>query len=989
MINRISSFVNIFTKTVRQWTMVCFAVMIFVNITSAQTPGKISGTVTDATTGEVLMGCNIILEGTKMGAATDADGSYYLINVSPGKYNLKASMIGYQAVIQQDVIVNSGKTTKADFVLKMSALIKEAVIIQATRPDVEKEKTSTSTIIRADDVAALAGMRDVSDVIGMAADVSDGHFRGGREGEELYTLQGMGLVNPLNSTTAFMPIMSAVEEVEVVTSGFGAQYGNAQSGVVNITMKEGKADKWRTTGEFRQRMPTLKHFGSNVYDPSNMRALSAFLQDSTWLLGTDPENPTSFFGSYGIKNVLGNDTLVQLAAAKAIWLKQTKRDLNRKYGNEMDYSFEATAGGPLSDKMRMFLAFRSNVSYPTFPTEEPDKQRQIMGNLVYDLGKSATLRLIGGYAFEKKNTFPSYSALGFYNFLFDRIQSINYEQNENYQLGLKLSHALSQSTFYEIKLNTLTTYNRTGSTTAPLNIPDSLINFKKNQILWSYLLIGPIASPEQFTYMNGRSNFENERTQTISLEGSMTSQVNKSHLLNGGLQFNRYKVTVNDRVKTRTDSGGDIMNYTAEPYELGVYVQDKMEFEGMISNVGLRVDMWNTNSKTYTNTFEPYKKTLEKIYGHVIKNDVVVLDSNTYAYYNPDSADSKKAPIIARLQPRVGISFPVTSTTVFHANYGSFLQRPSFQYSVSTRVQQGSNKPVILGNPRLEPQVTYSYDLGVMQGLGEGFTLDVSGYYKDVKNLIESADFTSYTGLTYTTYFNRDNADIRGFRIALSKKKGNVVGSLTYHYSVATGKSATSNFAAPVFTQDSTGAVTTNNQKVPARDALLSFDRTHNVILNLAFVTDEGWGPSIFGYNIFEQMSISTSAFARSGRPYTSPSNPKLIFGARTPAEYNLNLKLVKRLDNFLGVKSTWYCEVFNVFNNKILNYNYIFAPTSAISPSTVATRYESVGLDDPNAGIRYWNENNIPLNDFAVDQLFMLYSNSPRSFNFGVSVEL
>ncbi len=72
----------------------------------------------------------------------------------------------------------------------------------------------------------------------------------------------MGIVNPLYSSSAFAPIMSAVEEVEVITSGFGAQFGNAQSGVVNISMKEGRSDRWRARAELRTRLPGQKHFGA-------------------------------------------------------------------------------------------------------------------------------------------------------------------------------------------------------------------------------------------------------------------------------------------------------------------------------------------------------------------------------------------------------------------------------------------------------------------------------------------------------------------------------------------------------------------------------------------------------------------------------------------------------------------------------------------------------------------------------------------------------
>jgi outer membrane receptor protein involved in Fe transport len=263
---------------------------------------------------------------------------------------------------------------------------------------------------------------------------------------------------------------------------------------------------------------------------------------------------------------------------------------------------------------------------------------------------------------------------------------------------------------------------------------------------------------------------------------------------------------------------------------------------------------------------------------------------NKAVRYDASSAPQAKSPIIARLQPRVGVSFPVGEFTVFHANYGSFMQRPSFQYVVGSTVQQGSNVPQVLGNPRLEPEVTNSYDVGIMQGLIAGFTLDISGYYKDVKNLIEAADFTSNTGLTYSSYYNRDDADIRGFRIALTKKSGFVSGSINYQYSVATGKSATVDYAPPSFIQDSVKNVTTNNDKVPLKDVLLGFDRTHNLTVNLVFDSDELLRSLGSDLNLGTYLSLNM--FARSGLPYTSPSNPKLINGSRTPAEYNTNIRL-------------------------------------------------------------------------------------------------
>ena len=958
MIKQITFAINTLSKGVRVIFSAGLLAALTAGALNAQSAGKLSGTIKDAQTGEELYGANIVVVGTTLGASSGIDGSYFVLNIPPGKYDIQVSMLGYNKTILQNTIINSGKTTVSNFLLTSSSLQLGTVLVQAKRPDVEKEKTSTSTIIRTEDVQNLAGIRDVGDVIGLAADVTDGHFRGGRDGEEYYTLQGMGIVNPLNSTTAFKPIMSAVEEVEVVTSGFGAEYGNAQSGVVNITMKEGKPDKWRATADVRTRAPGRKHFGPSVFDPNANPGIGLLLNDSTAWLASDPNSSSQgYFRSYGLNNIFGGDTAAQLAAARTIWRLQTKRDLNMNYGTDIDQSAEFTINGPVNDKIRMFLAFRNNDTWPTFPTEEPDKQRQLMGNLVYDVSDGGTLRLSGGYDIDKTNVFPSQSSLGFYNWMWDRVLSINYQKTENIQLGVRFSKALDKSTFYDIKLNSLITNNTVGSAPAPNSIPDSLITNPALQIDWDKVLIGSIASPDLFYYLRGDDQFKDEKTRTFSLDASLTSQVTKSHLLNGGMQFNYYNIDVNNSSSTQTGSGGPISRYSAKPYEGALFIQDKMEFEGMIANVGLRFDVWNSGMDYFTDVFSPY------------------------------SAPRAKTPTIARLQPRVGVSFPVSEFTVFHANYGSFMQRPSFQYVVSNQTIQGSSSPRVLGNPKLEPQTTNSYDVGIMQGLIAGFTLDISGYYKDVKNLVEAANFTSKSGLSYTSYYNRDNADIRGFRIALTKRSGIISGSVNYQYSIATGKSATAEYAPPSFRQDSLGNVTTINDKVPLKDVLLGFDRTHNLTVNLVLDSDQLLHAFDIDFN--PGVYLSVNLFARSGRPYTSPTNPKLINGSRTPAEYNTNLRLTKRLFNFLGFQTaTIYFEVFNLFDQRILNFDYIFSTPNAMSVSTVTQLYEQYGVDDPN-GIKYWNASPGYNPKFSVDQSFLIYSNSPRSFNLGVSFEL
>ncbi|GAB4374906.1 MAG: hypothetical protein Kow0042_19870 [Calditrichia bacterium] len=947
--------------------LACLFLLLWMIPLAAQNVGKLAGTVKEAETGEPLPGANIVIEGTGMGAATDEDGVYYILNVPPGKYEVRAIMIGYKTMRMLDVIVNAGRTTQIDFELESEVFEAEEVVVTAERPDVERDKTSTSAIVRFEEVQTLPGVRDIGDVLNLTADIVDGHFRGGREGEEYYTLQGMGIVNPLDRSSAFMPIMSGVEEVEVITSGFGAQYGNAQSGVVNISMKEGDRHTWHTRFESRMRAPGRKHFGPSVFDPNANDYIRLLLDEKIWLTG-DPgsDQAQPYYGSMasGLTSSFAGDTLVQLAVARVLW-EQTKRDIGRTYGEDIDYSLEAATGGPINDRMRMFLALRSEREYPVFPTEKPNVEYQAMGNVVTDLGKQMTLRFSGGFTLQNANVFPSQNSVsGYQGWLWDRITGVRERKRMNTQLGARLTKTVSQSTFYELKLNSLFTDNELGATPVPDWVPDS-VNFNWVNQTISYPNNN---SPDRFDYMAGYDSFNKEKTRTISFDGSFTSQVTRAHLFNTGVQVNSYYIDVSNFLDVRTNR--ELERYTAHPFEAAVYAQDKMEFEGFIANVGLRLDLWYSGVNYYPDLFTPFG------------------EPDSLGRFDPSKAETRKPPVHVRLQPRLGFSFPVSANTVFHLNYGAFMQRPSFQYIVSKRLGQRLSDPLILGNPKLEPETTNSYDIGVVQSLGEGFTLDVSGYYKDVKNLIQRSDFVDQrAGYQVSSYFNLDYADIRGFRVMLNKRRGALTGSINYQYSYATGKSATATAATPIFNRDTLGVVTTDLTNVPTRDILLDFDRTHNLVITASYLTRDNFGPSLMNIKPLANLNISVYSSIRSGRPYTSPFDIRLINVKRAPMEYNTDLRITKTIRDFFDTRMIIYLEVFNLFNNKILNYDYLFDRPTPTNPNLPLQYYEKYPIDDRENGVRYWWDKGRQ-GPFSVDQSFLIYSNQPRSYSFGIVFE-
>lgn len=929
--------------------------LILASISFSQT-GKIAGKILDKKTKDGIPGVNVFIKGTKQGTITDIEGNYFILNIDPKICDVTASLLGYGTVTKQGVIVNQNRTTDLDFLLEETivALDKE-VIISADRPDVEREKTSTSEIIRAEDVLISPGVIDLSNVLALSSEVVDGHFRGGRDGEELYTLAGMGIVNPLTSGAAFAPIMSAVEEVEVTTSGFGAQYGNAQSGVVNISMKEGRADRWQGRAELRTRMPGYKHFGPSVFDERANPYLQILNSAEGWNgadLSASGTSGSVYWSGLGgsFSSRYNKDSAQASQIAYQLW-KQARRDLNKPYDNLIDYSVDFNIGGPLTNDIRLFLASFVENKWLIIPTAEPDIKRQLMGNIVYDFGDGMTMRFSGAYTNRKEHLVPGLNSFGYTSFqrwLWDRVIGLAISNEDDLQLGVRFAHAFSNSTFYEIKINQVTTHYIDGVRVAD---PNRYITDDQNIAVWPYYNI-----QDKFSTGQMDNDFRSEKTGTITFDGSITSQVNQSHQLMGGIQYNIYNIDVNNR--TSLSSAGSQQNevYAAKPFELGLFVQDKMEFEGMIAKVGLRFDLFNPNDEYYADYYLPVAST---------------------------NSPKLKTVTIGRLQPRIGISFPVSISTVFHLNYGTFVQRPSFNRVLFSQVRPSDSRVLQLGNPNLKPEYTQSYDVGLAQGLGDGFTLDVSGFYKDVKNLIQQAIFTvKPADAGYRTFMNRDYADIRGFHVTLANRRGAFTGKASYSYSIATGSNSTPFNTVPRFIlqpDQNSPAVELPN----AKDVTLDFDRTHNLVLTLAAVTPEEWGFSFLDMYPLQHFSISLKSFARSGRPYTSNLDYGLVNHHRTPSEYNTDLKISKKVSKLFGSSTTFYIEVFNVFDQRIYSYNTVFqsASTTGSSPS-IANNNASIYDADPS-GLKYFTG----YAPFLVDQTFLLYSNRPIEFYVGMTV--
>ena len=912
--------------------------------------GKITGRVVD-TAGEPMVGVNVVIAGLLRGSPTDLEGRFFILNVAPGTYSLTASYVGYRSVTQSEVIVNINRTTTVDFELMETATEEDEIVVVAQRPDVEKDQTASLEIVRPEEVEQIAGLTDLSGILGLQAEVNDGHFRGGRSNEELYVLAGMGIVNPLNSSRSFTPMLSAVEEVEVITSGFSAEYGNAMSGVINISTREG-GSTWRSRAELRTRVPGYKHFGGSVFDPATNPYIR-LMDNLAWWQAPDPENDDRPRWQGAVGRGFGSRVDPEEGAQLAydLW-RRTHRDIGYHYDNRWDALVDFTIGGPLSQNTRLFVATQLNRVWPMLPTPEPERQNQVMGNLVFKPAPGIKFKLSGLYGILYQQEF-SYSSGGFYRWVYDRVIGANKVRDQSHGLGLAFSHVLSDRTFYEFTLNGMRTRLKEG---VDVIDPERFRDDIYDRSVWERLYW-----EDGFRTGVMDDDFFSEKSWTWSALGSFTSQISNNHEIKAGIQANLYDINVENRLNHSSSSSAVREFYHARPYEGALYVQDKMEFEGMITNIGLRLDFYDQNVQYYTDTFSPFR------------------DPSNPALINEGNALKSAAPRTVRLQPRLGFSFPISERAVFHLNYGNYLKRPGLERLIGRRTtlfneNLGTAEPRRLGNPLLKPEETKSYDVGLVLGVARGFTLDVSGYYKDVKNLIQRVVYIDSNDNLYESIGNRDYAGIRGFSLRLNKRRGVVSGSIRYHFSVATGKNSSPTGRSPIIDE-------TDEQTQPPspRDILLDFDRRHALVLISGVNLPAAWGPRIAGVHPLGRLRIHVRQDSRSGRPYTPSEllgdNFAKLNTLRTPWEHGTDLKITRRI-RARGGHVDVFAEVFNLFNRRVFNYNRVFLDSETLR------RYEE-GKDIEYA----LPDSNNP--DLAALQTFRIYNNAPRSVRFGAVVQL
>jgi len=842
--------------------------------------GKIAGKIIDSATNEPMAGINVFLENTNMGGATDLEGLYVILNVPPGTYTLRAMMIGYGSKKVVDVKVSIDLTTKIDLQLSEETLTTEEIIVTASIPIVQQDLTATVEIIRSEEIQEMP-VQELNDILQLQAGITTGddgelHIRGGRSSEISYLVDGVPIIDPFDGSRSLEVENDAIEQIQVISGGFNAEYGQALSGVVDIVSKEGGDDYQGDISFF---------VGDYVsFKDDNLNNVTLFNADNTFN-NIDDVSPTDIVNLQG--NLSGPIPFTGGRVKFFAFVRYYENDgwiYGTRVFNPSDSSFIPT---DLSQAVFNATGDGKKVSM------NPFRKITSHNNLSFNITPLIKFRL--GFIFDniKRREYDEIKDLkerGRNHAHFFRLNPDGYylQERKDYTITPSINHTLSNSTFYTLKF----AYSFFDFKEFVFEDP-----FDERYVDPKLLQI----SGQNGLFTGGTAMWHEYRNNKILMgKFDATSQVNKIHQIRGGVEFKQYTTSFEEFEIVRADAFGEFKpgindldafnhnKYQYEPIELSAYLQDKIELENMIVNIGLRYDYFDAKG--------------------VIPDDL----SDPSGSYRRGEVTSSS--VKTQISPRFGISYPIGDRGAVHFSYGFFFQKPNFellylnpQFLIDPRVS--GRVATIMGNADLDNEKTINYELGLQQQLGENIGFSLTTYYKDITNLIGTEILAAEE--PYARFINLDFGSVVGISTSLSLREKNLSVFLDYTFQVAEGNA--SDPQDQFSDAASVPPVESEIQTVP-----LDWDQRHTVNLSVNYFKPKNWGIGLIG-NL------------GSGLPYTPTSRATRGFretfenSERKPSQINFDLQVYK--DFFIGdLMIKFFVRIFNLFDTR--NENNVYADT-------------------------------------------------------------
>lgn len=820
--------------------------------------GRVRGRVYDSKSREPLVGANIVVDGTDLGAATDVDGEYLIVNIPPGRHSLTASYISYQSLRKTEVLVIVDQTVTEDFALSSERIQMDVVEVRSTPPPIVRTVAATSQTMGSEDIAKMP-VSTLADIVrlqtGVTVSATQGtHIRGGRPDEVAYFVDGVATSDPLYGYQAARVNPEATAEVVVISGGFDAEYGEAMSGIIQVITKEGRdAVGGRLSYATDEFMPGPASFGDNRIEASlggpmpGLQRLRYFVSGE--LYSADDYNPLRY----------------QLP-------HQEREDY--KASGKFTYSL------PVNEGMRISTdGFLAREQYEMYPYDrENENHLGFKYNLDHFLSRRERVRK-GNLSLNHmltKNTFYTARVSYFYN---QRIQAVRDLEREAGERGF-FGDYIFKSEDTVLKDDSVIFHPMPGyvqQSVVNTNNPWGVYNLFYGQGDYRYFLL--------------------HWSEVTTLKGDITHNVGRVHEFKAGAETRIH--SLHRRYNSLPwDPNPFVDSYDVNPTNAALYVQDRMDFEDLVVRAGLRLDYLDPSVRKRANPEN-------------------IEDTTTVA-----------ASLKYKVSPRLGVSFPITTTTKFRFSYGHFFQTPAYHFlydNISTAAYSRGNQ--IIGNPDLAAQQTIAYELGLEQQLSPVVVADFTAYYKDIFDLMG----TRFQAAVPTGFFplvNEEYGSVRGFEVSLRKLLDRYWNArISYGLSLARGTASSTYEWYYERYRYGTDPVTGMQMEPPRRDYTLEFDQTHNARLslgvdlpeNLAFVPLRDFNGSVL-------LSLG------SGLPYT----PREVGArglnagrqtaernsARMPTSFTTDLNAAKRFavgPLRLGLSLV----ITNLFNNQTVSWVY------------------------------------------------------------------
>lgn len=944
-------------------SLIFYAIILLPSIALSGITGKISGKVLDADTNLPLAGVNVVISGTGLGAATGLSGSFTILNIPPGVYTVKASFIGFKQTNMENVHVSVGLTTKIEFNLSTSAIVGEEVIVISERPIIVRDRTSSEVHISSDELE-FTPIQEMSDILqtkaGITKDAGGGlHFRGGRSSEVVYMVDGIPVTDVFDGALGVELEKSSILELQIVTGTFNAEYGEAMSGIVNIITKTG---------------------GKNLHGSLTFYAGDYNSGDTELFMNLDDLNPVENYniqGSLSGPLPLTSDKFRFYANARSFssqgYLYGARSIVNLLDNTDpADIQIDTVeVGDPILSDLREFqlaqniedgriLLFHLRIPDSLIRPMNWEEKTSFQGKLSYRPMQNTNIHL--NYIFNKRD-FQDY----------DHFYRLNTNGNVNKfdrgnTITLSLNQAVSSKTFYTIKVS------RFQSEFQEYLFEDPLDSRYKDPIL---------LNSESFAFNISGTNLHHfyRKTVTDLLKADLTSQVNLKNEVKFGFEIKQHSLSLDDF--TIVAAIDPITGTTIEPFEPDVlerstpnhlmydespvqysgYLQDKIEHENMIVNIGIRLDHFNSNGRKLVdesnpNVYNPFSDWLrdgsDSIW--VNKNDVS-LEERQKIWYKDVSSQTN-------ISPRLGIAFPITDKGVIHFSYGHFLQIPQFRFLYDKpewKLTESAGLQGPYGNAALKPERTVKYEIGLQQQVFDNYSVELSGYFKDIRDWVSGGEVpksTTVAGIAWTEYINNDYANVRGFSTVIQRRLINNFGfNVDYNFQIAEGSNSDA---------DAQFFALLNNGDPAKRLSPLDWDQTHSLNGSL-FFGGKQWSVSFLGqygsglpYSPFIEVSTRTGRDVATSLPRNSRTKPQT---------FNLDMQ-AHRTFSFGAVGGKIFLRVFNVFDRR--NALNVFGDT---------------GLPDITLNVANIQESTLRLNTIGQWHNFPTNYSVPRNIQWGVDL--